>query len=265
MSVYYSDFFTIAYDSIIHIIISINGGWFIRLWHVIGASFFILLLTLHFIRNSWIKVRSINTRFTCHVIVLSGYLLFIVCLIEGFIGYLLCWGQMSYWGITVMISLCIIPHKLKVPWIGIIIGELIWNAAWTILNRIFVFHFIMGFLIVLLIIIHIILLHSLTSSNPFNNNNSLIISFSPIIFKDAFISLLLLVVSYIFLYYEPDIIGSSDNQIIANPLITPNNILPEWYFLIWYSILRCYPIMCSLLFRSLPLIIVNGMFYFMVL
>ena len=241
MSVYYSDFFTIAYDSIIHIIISINGGWFIRLWHVIGASFFILLLTLHFIRNSWIKVRSINTRFTCHVIVLSGYLLFIVCLIEGFIGYLLCWGQMSYWGITVMISLCIIPHKLKVPWIGIIIGELIWNAAWTILNRIFVFHFIMGFLIVLLIIIHIILLHSLTSSNPFNNNNSLIISFSPIIFKDAFISLLLLVVSYIFLYYEPDIIGSSDNQIIANPLITPNSILPEWYYLLFYSRPRSSP------------------------
>ena len=85
----------------------------------------------------------------------------------------------------------------------------------------------MGFLIVLLIIIHIILLHSLTSSNPFNNNNSLIISFSPIIFKDVFISFLLVVIISIFLYYEPDIIGSSDNQIIANPLITPNNILPE--------------------------------------
>ena len=134
----------------------------------------------------------------------------------------------------------LIPDHI-VPWIGIIIGELIWNAAWTILNRIFLFHFIMGFLIVLLIIIHIILLHSLTSSNPFNNNNSLIISFSPIIFKDVFISFLLVVIISIFLYYEPDIIGSSDNQIIANPLITPNNILPEWYFLIWYSILRCYP------------------------
>ena len=142
-------------------------------------------------------------------------------MIEGFLGHLLCWGQMSYWGITVMINIVAV-----LPCCGIIISELIWSAVWVILNRIFVYHFLIGILIGLVILIHIILLHNFSSSNPSINNNTLIISSYPFIFKDICSPLCFLAASIsIFLYWEPDILGNSDNQIIANPLITPNNIL----------------------------------------
>ena len=158
-------------------------------------------------------------------------------MIEGFLGYILVWGQMSYWGITVMINIIAV-----LPCCGIILSTLIWNAAWVILNRIFISHFLIGILLILLILIHIVFLHCFSSSNPFINNNTLIISFYPFIFKDLYSSFItVIIIISILLYWEPDILGNSDNQIIANPLITPNNILPEWYYLIFYSILRSFP------------------------
>jgi len=237
LSIYYNDFFTIAFDSIISIIININNGWFIRILHVIGASLFILLILLHFIRAIWIKLKVITIKNLSFIVIITGYLLFILSMIEGFLGYLLCWGQMSYWGITVMINIVAV-----LPCCGVVIAELIWSAAWVILNRIFVYHFLIGILIGLIILIHIILLHNFSSSNPFINNNTLIISFYPFIFKDLYSSFITItIIISIFLYWEPDILGNSDNQIIANPLITPNNILPEWYYLLFYSCLRSFP------------------------
>ena len=147
-SIYYNDFFTIASDPIIAIIININNGWFIRILHVIGASLFILLILLHFIRAIWIKLKVIYIKFITFIIIISGYLLFILSMIEGFLGYLLCWGQMSYWGITVMINIVAV-----LPCCGVVIAELIWSAAWVILNRIFVYHFLIGILIGLIILI----------------------------------------------------------------------------------------------------------------
>ena len=104
LSIYYNDYFTIAPDSIIYIIINVNNGWFIRILHVIGASLFILLILLHFIRAIWIKLKIIHIKFITVLLIITGYLLFILSMIEGLLGYLLCWGQMSYWGITVMIN-----------------------------------------------------------------------------------------------------------------------------------------------------------------
>ena len=138
-SIYYNDFFTIASDPIINVIININNGWFIRILHVIGSSLFILLLLLHLIRAIWIKLKTIYIKFYSLIIIITGYLLFILSMIEGFLGYLLCWGQMSYWGITVMINIIGV-----LPCCGIIIASLIWNNAWVILNRIFVYHFLIG-------------------------------------------------------------------------------------------------------------------------
>ena len=236
-SIYYNDFFTIASDSIISIIININNGWFIRILHVIGASLFILLILLHLIRAIWIKSKIIRIKFITWIIIITGYLLFILSMIEGFLGYLLCWGQMSYWGITVMINIVAV-----LPCCGITIAELMWSAAWVILNRIFVYHFLIGILIGLIIFLHIILLHNFSSSNPSINNNTLIISSYPFIFKDLYSSFITItiLISYL-LYWEPDILGNSDNQIIANPLITPNNILPEWYYLLFHSCPRSFP------------------------
>ena len=118
------------------------------------------------------------------------------------------------------------------PCCGIIIAELIRSAAWVILNRIFVYYFLIGILISICILIYIILLYNFSSSNPSINNNILIISSYPFIFKDLYSSFITItIIISVFLYWEPDILGNSDNQIIANPLITPNNILPEWYYL----------------------------------
>ena len=122
------------------------------------------------------------------------------------------------------------------------LAELIWSAAWVILNRIFVYHFLLGILIILFILIHILLPHNFSSSNPSINNNTLIISSYPFIFKDLYSSFITItIIISIFLYWEPDILGNSDNQIIANPLITPNNILPEWYYLLFHSCPRSFP------------------------
>ena len=207
LSIYYNDFFTIAADSIIYIIINTNNGWFIRILHVIGASLFILLILLHFIRAIWIKLKIIHIKFITVLLILSGYLLFILSMIEGLLGYLLCWGQMSYWGITVMINIVAV-----LPCCGVVLGELIWSAAIVILNRIFVYHFFLGILIGNIILIHIILLHNFSSSNPFINNNTLIISFYPFIFKDLYSSFLMIAIMIsVFLYLDPDILGNSDN------------------------------------------------------
>jgi len=236
-SIYYNDFFTIASDPIIYIIININNGWFIRILHVIGASLFILFTFFHFIRAIWIKLKNIYIQFIAVVVIISGQIIFVLSMIEGFLGYLLSWGQMPYWGITVMINIVAV-----LPCFGIVIAELIWSAAWVILNRIFVYHFLLGILIILFILIHILLPHNFSSSNPSINNNTSIISSYPFIFKDLYSSFITItIIISIFLYWEPDILGNSDNQIIANPLPTPNNILPEWYYLLFHSILRSFP------------------------
>ena len=237
LSIYHNDFFIIASDPIIYMIININNGWFIRILHVIGAPLFILLILLHLIRAIWIKSKSIYIKLITALINISGYLLFILTMIEGFLGHPLCWGQMPHWGIIVMINvIAVLPCR------GIIIAELIWSAGWVILNRIFVYHFAIGILITLIILIHIILLHSFSSSNPSINNNTLIISSYPFISKDLYSSFITIIILIsVFLYWEPDILGNSDNQIIANPLITPNSILPEWYYLLFYSRPRSSP------------------------
>lgn len=167
---------------------------------------------------------------------LSGWVIFVGLLIDCFLGYACCWGQMSYWGINVMINVISI-----IPLIGIFIGEYIWCNSIVIINRIFVFHFSLGFIIGCLILLHISFLHSFSSSNPLINNNSIIIPFYALIFKDCLLSYVISLLSLLFLFFEPDILGNCDNLVLANPLSTPNHILPEWYFLLIYIILRSIP------------------------
>jgi len=236
LSTYYIDYCTIAFDSIIYITININIGWFIRILHVISASLFMLFLLLHFLRALYFKLFMVFYLFFSFILFFSGFLLFILSNIEGFLGYILVWGQMSYWGITVMINIIAV-----LPYCGIVLSQLIWNNSWVILNRIFIYHFLIGILISLFIILHIIFLHNFSSSNPLINNNSIIISFYPIIFKDIWISFMIIsLMITIYLYIEPDSLGNSDNQIKSNSLVTPINILPEWYYLIYYSCLRSF-------------------------
>lgn len=151
-----------------------------------------------------------------------------------------------------------------IPIVGNLISQLIWSSSSIIINRIFIIHFIFGFIIRLLIIIHIILLHPFPSFNPLINNNSLFIFNSIILFfKDCFSYFIIFIIYNIYLFIEPDNLGNCDNLIIANSLITPLNIIPEWYFLLIHSILRIIPnkligaILIILLFIILLLIKLN--------
>jgi len=244
LSSYYSSF--IAYNSVNYIMIDVNIGWIIRYFHVLGASLFLAMIKIHLIRGIWIRMLMIEqieigslinmNYIELNIIWLSGWFIFIILLIDCFLGYICSWGQMSYWGITVMINILTV-----VPFIGIYIGEYIWCSSLVIVNRIFVLHFIFGFIIVCIILVHINLLHSFSSSNPFINNNSIIIPFYSLFFKDVNFSYVILTILLLYLFLEPDILGNCDNLVLANPIQTPNHILPEWYFLLFYSSLRALP------------------------
>ena len=232
LSCYYSAFYTIAFDSVYYIMIDVNFGWFIRWLHCLGASLFMFFIFLHWLRGYYLRFKVIDS---LHWILVSGWVIFGISLIEGFLGYILNWGQMSYWGITVMINILSI--------FGDVIGELLWCSSNVIINRIFVFHFSLGWFIGCFIFVHIFVLHSFSSSNPlFNSCSSLIVPFFPLFFNDCFVSLIVCSLFFsFFLFWEPDLFGNCDNLIFANPLSTPNHILPEWYFLIYYSCLRAFP------------------------
>ncbi len=163
------DFFTIASEPIINIIINNNNGWFIRILHVIVASLSILFTYFHFIRAILIiKLKIIYSQFITFIIIIIGQIIPVLPMIEGFLGHLFIWGQMPYWGITVMINIVAV-----LPCYGIVIAELMRSAAWVISNRIFVGHFLIGILISLFILIYILLPHNFPSINPSINNNKL--------------------------------------------------------------------------------------------
>ena len=238
LSCYYSDYYKIAFESVIYIMTDVNIGWFIRFLHVIGVSLFILFILIHLIRGIWIKFNIIFLDSAINIIWASGLLLLGMSLMEGFLGYILLWGQMSYWGITVILNVLSI-----IPIFGGLIIDLIWCSSQVILYRIFLFHFFIGLLIGLLILSHILMIHSFTNSNPLiSSNSSLIIPFYPFLYKDLFIlfSIIASVLTFT-LYFHPDILGNNDNLIQANSLLTPKNILPEWYYLCFYCCLRCFP------------------------
>lgn len=245
LSCYYSPF--IAFSSVYYIMIDIQVGWCIRFFHILGASLFMIFILIHFIRGIWIRLKMIeqiktsglmgvDKRIGLNLIWVSGWVIFLCSLIDSFLGYILNWGQMSYWGITVMINILSI-----IPIIGSYIGEYLWCSSLVIVNRIFVFHFSLGFIIGCIILVHIALLHSFSSSNPLTNNNSIMIPFYALFFKDCFFSYVIPLFISFYLFWEPDIFGNCDNLVLANPLSTPNHILPEWYFLIYYCCLRAFP------------------------
>ena len=198
-----------------------------------------VFILIHWIRAVWIRLEmidyySISFYNRLSLIWVSGAIILLCSLISGFLGYILNWGQMSYWGITVIINLLSI-----IPLFGSYIGEYLLCSS--IVNRIYVFHFSLGFIIGCIILVHIALLHRFSSSNPLINNNSILIPFYALFFKDCFVSYVIPLFLCFYLFWEPDIFGNCDNLIIANPLSTPNHILPEWYFLIYYCCLRAFP------------------------
>nr|YP_011022630.1 cytochrome b [Xyloplax princealberti]WQM48553.1 cytochrome b [Xyloplax princealberti] len=226
---------TFAFSSVMHICRNVNYGWFLRNVHANTASFFFFCLYFHIGRglyyNSYCNQNAWNI----------GIILFLITMATAFVGYVLPWGQMSFWGATVITNLI-----SAIPYIGNLIVEWIWggfsvdNAT---LNRFFAFHFLFPFIIVALTMVHLIFLHNSGANNPVGiNSNFEQTSFHPYFStKDliGFIILFFILSSIVLL--NPNILNDPENFNPANPLITPLHIQPEWYFLFAYAILRSIP------------------------
>jgi len=238
LAMFYVPNIDLAFNSVEYIMRDINYGWLIRYIHANGASFFFTCIYIHMFRglyyNSYVKPRELLWCF--------GVVILIVMILTAFLGYVLPWGQMSFWAATVITSLF-----SAIPVIGESIVIWLWggfsvdNAT---LNRFFSLHYLLPFVIALLALIHVIILHENGSNNPLNIFPELHnkIPFHPyFIIKDVLGFFLFMFILLCIVFYMPDHVIHSDNFIPANPLVTPTHIVPEWYFLPFYAILRSIP------------------------
>nr|AMW68045.1 cytochrome b [Climacia areolaris] len=224
-----------AFNSVIHICRDVNYGWFIRTLHANGASFFFICIYLHIGRGMYY-----NSFLYLHTWMIGVLLLFLV-MGTAFMGYVLPWGQMSFWGATVITNLL-----SAIPFIGTDLVQWIWggfavdNAT---LTRFFTFHFMLPFIITAFTMIHLLFLHQTGSNNPLGINSNLDkIPFHPYFsFKDINGFMIMMMLLIFINLMNPYMLGDPDNFIPANPLVTPLHIQPEWYFLFAYAILRSIP------------------------
>lgn len=235
LAIHYTADTLLAFNSVNHICRDVNNGWLLRTIHANGASFFFICIYLHIGRG--IYYGSYKYLYTWII----GVILLFLTIGTAFIGYVLPWGQISFWGATVITNLL-----SAIPYIGIELVQWLWggfavdNAT---LTRFFTFHFLFPFIIVAFTIIHLLFLHQTGSNNPLGINNNIDkIPFHPYFsFKDLFGFIILLFLLTFICLYAPYILGDPDNFIPANPLVTPPHIQPEWYFLFAYAILRSIP------------------------
>nr|YP_009423876.1 cytochrome b [Mammut americanum]ASV72147.1 cytochrome b [Mammut americanum]QLF99461.1 cytochrome b [Mammut americanum]QLF99513.1 cytochrome b [Mammut americanum]QLF99526.1 cytochrome b [Mammut americanum] len=224
-----------AFSSMSHICRDVNYGWTIRQLHSNGASIFFLCLYAHIGRNiyygSYLYSETWNT----------GIMLLMITMATAFMGYVLPWGQMSFWGATVITNLF-----SAIPYIGTSLVEWIWggfSVDKATLNRFFALHFILPFMMATLAGVHLTFLHESGSNNPLGlTSNSDKIPFHPYYTIKDFLGLLILILLLLLLtLLSPDMLGDPDNYTPADPLNTPPHIKPEWYFLFAYAILRSIP------------------------
>jgi len=237
LAMHYTPNIELAFDSVEHIMRNVKNGWLLRYAHANGASMFFIVVYIHLFRGlyygSYIAPRGL---LWC-----SGVIILLLMMATAFMGYVLPWGQMSFWGATVITNLF-----SAIPVIGQSIVELLWggfSVGNPTLNRFFSLHYLMPFLIVGLVLIHLSLLHKDGSNNPLGiNSNVDTIPFYPYFYvKDLFGFLIFLFIFGTLVFFYPNLLGHSDNYIPANPLVTPAHIVPEWYFLPFYAILRSIP------------------------
>ena len=237
LAMHYAAHVDFAFFSVEHIIRDVNYGWLLRYSHANGASFFFIIVYIHMFRGlyygSYMSPRGI---LWC-----SGVLIFFLMIGTAFIGYVLPWGQISFWGATVITNLV-----SAIPFIGESIVEWVWGGFSVdnpTLNRFFSFHYVLPFVILALVGLHLVLLHENGSGNPLGvDTKSESISFFPYFYvKDLFGLMVLFLFFFYFVFFSPNSLGHPDNYIPANALVTPAHIVPEWYFLPFYAILRSIP------------------------
>ncbi|MBC6444337.1 MAG: cytochrome b N-terminal domain-containing protein [Alphaproteobacteria bacterium GM202ARS2] len=228
-----------AFASVQHIMRDVNYGWLIRYIHMNGSSFFFILLYLHLLRGlyygSYKKPREL--------LWIIGVVLLILVMVTAFVGYVLPWGQMSYWGATVITNLF-----SAIPWIGEDIVILIlggFSVDQPTLTRFFAIHFLIPFVIVGLTMIHLMALHVSKSNNPLGvevKTKDDTVPFHPYYTgKDVLGLAVFLLIFAVVVFFFPQFFSEPENSIPANPLVTPEHIVPEWYFLPYYAMLRAIP------------------------
>nr|YP_009568235.1 cytochrome b [Precis andremiaja]QBE86098.1 cytochrome b [Precis andremiaja] len=235
LTMYYTANIELAFYSVNYICRNVNYGWLIRTLHANGASFFFICIYLHIGRG--IYYESFNLKYTWMV----GVIILFLLMATAFMGYVLPWGQMSFWGATVITNLL-----SAIPYLGTMLVNWIWggfavdNAT---LTRFYTFHFLFPFIIMMLVMIHLLFLHQTGSNNPLGINSNLDkIPFHPFyVFKDLIGFIILILFLILLSLTNPYLLGDPDNFIPANPLVTPIHIQPEWYFLFAYAILRSIP------------------------
>nr|YP_010309885.1 cytochrome b [Biston regalis]UMR55011.1 cytochrome b [Biston regalis] len=235
LTMYYTANIEMAFYSINYICRNVNYGWLIRTLHANGASFFFICIYLHIGRG--IYYESFNLKYTWMV----GVIILFLLMATAFMGYVLPWGQMSFWGATVITNLL-----SAIPYLGSMLVNWIWggfavdNAT---LTRFYTFHFLLPFIILMMTMIHLLFLHQTGSNNPLGLNSNLDkIPFHPFFtYKDLIGFIILMMFLILLTLTNPNMLGDPDNFIPANPLVTPVHIQPEWYFLFAYAILRSIP------------------------
>ncbi|PPR17034.1 MAG: cytochrome b [Alphaproteobacteria bacterium MarineAlpha9_Bin3] len=228
-----------AFASIEHIMRDVNYGWLIRYIHMNGASFFFIVVYIHIFRGLYYG----SYKSPREVLWWLGLIILLLMMATAFMGYVLPWGQMSFWGATVITNLF-----SAVPVVGTAVVEWLWGGFAVdnaLLNRFFALHYLFPFLIVGVVILHIVALHTHGSNNPLGIDRKGpqdSIPFHPYYtIKDLFGLSFVLTIFAAVVFYAPDFLGHPDNYIPADPLKTPAHIVPEWYFLPFYAILRAVP------------------------
>jgi len=235
LTMFYTPHIDYAFDSVEHIMRDINYGWLIRYTHPNGASFFFIMIYMHILRGIYYGSYQKPRMFVWF----SGVVIYILMMGTAFLGYVLPWGQMSYRAATVITNLLTV-----VPVIGKDIVYWVWGGYSinnSTLNRFFSLHYLLPFVIAIFALYHIFQLHKAGSSNPLGIRSTKLdkVNFYPyFLVKDLFGLFLVLIVFAIFVFFYPESLGHTDNYIKANPLVTPSHIVPEWYFLPMYGILR---------------------------
>ena len=237
LAMHYTPHVDLAFMSVEHIMRDVEGGWFLRYMHANGASMFFIVVYLHMFRGLYYGSYSSPRE----LVWIVGVVIFLLMILTAFIGYVLPWGQMSFWGATVITSLA-----SAIPVVGDEITHWLWggfsvdNAT---LNRFFSLHYLLPFIIAGASIVHLAALHQYGSNNPLGTLGTVDkVPFYPYFYAKDLVGWVSFALFFsLFVYFYPNLLGHPDNYIPANPMSTPAHIVPEWYFLPVYAILRSIP------------------------
>jgi ubiquinol-cytochrome c reductase cytochrome b/c1 subunit len=235
----YTPHTTMAFDSVERIMRDVPSGWLMRYLHMNGASFFFIAVYIHIFRGMYYG----SYKSPRELLWILGVIIFLLMMATAFMGYVLPWGQMSFWGATVITNLF-----SAIPVVGDSIVTWLWGGFAVenpTLNRFYALHYLLPFVIVAVVALHVVALHVHGSNNPLGidpKGPQDTVPFHPYYtMKDGFGVVVFLIVYGAFVFFQPNALGDAANYIEANPLVTPTHIVPEWYFLPFYAILRAIP------------------------